>query len=374
MIVGLTGCWLVDDADSNELSFLKDELNDLREELEKSKDQVENLSDLVNNPSNLDLVAIQNVVNEVYSSSVYIHTIDEDNGSSGSGSGVIYKKEGNYYYVVTNYHVIEGGTNIDVYLTFTDKANATVIGSDKLIDLAILKIYSQSDLHVATLADSDDLNLGQFVFTLGSPLGYTNYNSTSFGVIANTKSYYTPDLGTEEVAYYDPTDLYQYLMIDAAINPGNSGGGVFDLDGNLIGINSLKAFYSGDGRPTDAMGYSIPSNTVKKFIKEIETKGFMERAKLGITNWSIEKAKASEGLQTTLSAGAYVASVADDSSALEAGILVGDIVTHYNGRKINIIHDLKYYLYYDMPTIGDTVEIKVNRNGIVHKLSLTLSL
>ena len=209
--------------------------------------------------------------------------------SSGSGSGVIYKLEGNTYYMVTNAHVVVHSQleTVDTVITevyyettqqdivyekngilFVISDSVTLVGYDITTDLAVLTFESDQDFAVIPMADSYEIDLGQFVFAVGNPLGFEYYGTITMGIISGT------------TRYVDDGDFSATLIQhDAAISPGNSGGALLNLSGELIGINNMKIV---DDLVT-GIGFAIPSNTVKRIVTDLEPDGIVTRPYLGIS-------------------------------------------------------------------------------------------
>lgn len=204
---------------------------------------------------------------------VGIATTTADGG--GSGSGVIYKAVGNEYYVVTNHHVVEDFTAIEVvyerygilnYIAFED---ITFYGSDPITDLAVISFTSDEIFPTVEFANSYELKPGQFVFAMGNPLGFQYFGSVTMGIISGSARFLESDDFNSTV-----------IQHTAPISPGNSGGALFDINGNLVGINHMKIVDSLAAN----MGFAIPSNTVVRIIRDLEETGVVIRPFLGVTS------------------------------------------------------------------------------------------
>ncbi len=193
----------------------------------------------------------------------------------GTGSGVIYKSEGNTYYVVTNDHVIENFTELEIVyerygiLNTIEDSAITFLGTDPVTDLAVLRFTSNQHFPTVDFADSYDLRVGQFVFAVGNPLGFEYYGTATIGILSGTARFL-------ESGSFNAT----VLQHDAALSPGNSGGALFDIDGNLIGINHMKII---DSVATN-IGFAIPSNTVQRVVNDLEAFGEVIRPFLGVSS------------------------------------------------------------------------------------------
>lgn len=275
--------------------------------------------------------------------------------ATGEGSGVIYKKDG---YIITNYHVIESAVKsngkIEVFLSGDTKKSypATAVGYHISSDLAVLKIKPDQDLPAIELAESDNLKIGQYVVTIGAPGGLEFMGSVTYGVIS----------GLDRVVSTTPN--LKLIQTDAAINPGNSGGALLNTEGKLIGINSSKIV----SEEFEGMGFAIPLKTVVEKCDNIISKQNKPEPYIGI---SISEKYTSEVLSYYgYPAGAVVLSVDDDSPASKAGIKRGDIITEFNGVKITE-YDILGEAINDSD-VGQTVEVKVYRNGNVGSVNLTV--
>ncbi len=275
---------------------------------------------------------------------------------SGNGSGVIYTADG---YIITNYHVIgdavkSSNSKIDVFIG-NDKSKsypATVVGYNISCDLAVIKINA-SGLTPVELGDSDQLNVGQYVVTIGAPGGLEFMGSVTYGIISGINRTVSTN------------SSLKLIQTDAAINPGNSGGALLDAQGKLIGINSSKIA----SVEFEGMGFAIPANTVKEKCDKIIAKKGDSQAYFGV---SISSTYTSEVLAFYgYPAGAVVSSVASGSPADSAGIKRGDIITEFNGVKISEYTVLGDALY-DCES-GDTVAVTVYRAGKYYTVDIKLT-
>ena len=268
--------------------------------------------------------------------------------ATGEGSGIIYTKDG---YIITNYHVIESAvesanSKVEVFLANDTKTAipATIIGYNISSDLAVVKI-EKNNLPAITFADSDKLNVGQYAIAIGNPGGLEFIGSISSGIISGLNRSVTIGTG----------NTMSLIQTDAAINPGNSGGALVDINGNLIGVNSVKLVSTG----YEGMGFAIPSNTVKEICDNIIAKQNDPTPYIGI---EISQSYSSEQLIALgYPAGAVVVSVAEGSPAYEGQIQRGDIITEFNGTQINDYKQLENAIALCKP--GDSVTVKIFRAG-----------
>lgn len=261
----------------------------------------------------------------------------------GSGSGVIINSEG---YIVTNNHVIADADDIEVILHDNRTYKATLIGTDPSTDLALIRI-KEKGLPTIPLVNSDDVKVGEWVLAIGNPF---NLNSTVTAGIVSAKSRNINILR-------DKYAIESFIQTDAAINPGNSGGALVNLQGGLIGVNTAIA------SPTGAYagyGFAVPSNIVNKVVEDLLKYGAVQRGYLGVTIRGLNGNLAREK-ELEVTRGVYVDSVAENSSASDAGLKAGDVILEVNGAKVYTAPELQEIIARYRP--GDEVNIRINRNG-----------
>jgi len=270
---------------------------------------------------------------------------------TGYGSGVIISPEG---YIVTNFHVIEGAVSVVVTLSDGQEAEAEIVGSDEGTDLAVLKISpSENPLSWARLGDSGKLTPGQYVLAIGNPGGLELERSVTLGIISATDR------------SFDVYDwVFGLLQTDAAINPGNSGGPLVNLNGEVIGINSVKI--------TDAegLGFSIPSNLVKSISSAIIKDGRVIRPMLGVTISEVSQSLA-EAYDLASDYGLLVIEAPSGGPAQKAGIRANDIIVEVQGRNIKNLRDLRQVL--SAYQVGQQVDVKVIRGNTSVMVTVTLA-
>ena len=266
--------------------------------------------------------------------------------AAATGSGIIISEDG---YIVTNNHVIASensssyysileatGISVTLYGEKTEYP-ATIVGSDAYTDLAVLKIDCEG-LVPATLGDSDSVQVGEFAMAIGNPLGMTSTVTT--GIVSALNREIESDDGT----------VYVTIQTDAAINSGNSGGALVNADGKVIGINTLKL----GGEGVEGMGFAIPINSAKSVIDQLIEFQTVKRPALGITATAITE---DQSKRYNVPVGVYVESVEKDSSADEAGLKVGDIITELNGKAVTNVTELNREK--NNYKIGDEITLKV---------------
>lgn len=267
-----------------------------------------------------------------------------------SGSGFIISSDG---YVVTNAHVIDDSKNVTVSLEDKRKLKAKVIGVDTLSDIALLKIDA-TDLPFVKLGDSDKLDVGQWVVAMGTPFGL-DYTATQGIVSALSRSL--------------PKDTYvPFIQTDAAVNPGNSGGPLFDLDGQVVGVNSQ--IYSRSGGYM-GVSFAIPSNIVKNVTDQLKANGKVSRGWLGVGIQGIDESLA-ESLGMSNSKGSLITSVMPDSPADKAGLQAGDVITEFASKPVNDVSELPVIV--GNTPIGAKVPVLIVRAGKNKTLDVTVEI
>lgn len=270
----------------------------------------------------------------------------KDQKSTSLGSGFIIDPRG---FIVTNNHVIEKADEIDVTLVDDSQYVAKVIGRDTKTDLALLKIDAGTDLPYVKFGDSDKARVGDWIIVIGNPFGLGGTVTT--GIISARAR----DINA------GPFD--DFIQTDAAINRGNSGGPMFDLDGNVIGINT--AIYSPNGVGNVGIGFAVPSNMAEPIISQLKTTGNVERGWLGVRIQNVTD-EIAENLNLDEAKGALVAEVIKDSPAEKAEIEVGDVIIKFDGHEITTMKKLPRVVA--ETEINKNVRIEVIRGGKIKAL------
>jgi serine protease Do len=268
---------------------------------------------------------------------------------SGTGSGFILTEDG---YVVTNNHVVEGATSVVVRMTDRREFDAEIVGLDELSDLALLKIDAE-DLPTLKLAEPDSLKVGEWVLAIGSPFGL------DFSVTAGIVSAMGRSLPTATNDNYVP-----FIQTDVAINPGNSGGPLFNLEGEVVGVNSQIYTRSGG---SIGLSFSIPVSVVRDVVEQLRDSGAVQRGWLGVSIQNVDKNLA-EAFGLDRPAGALVAQVVEGSPAEEAGIREGDVIVEFDGEYIETSSELPHVVGLVKP--GSEVKVGLIRDGDQKTLSV----
>lgn len=272
--------------------------------------------------------------------------LEKGEQSLGLGSGIIISDNG---YILTNEHV-SGGKFSNCFVTLEDGKtyDGTVIWSNSDLDLSIIKIMA-GGLEYIVLGDSDNINLADEVYAIGNPIGLEFQRTITKGIISGLNRTIKVEETEEEGSYME--DLIQ---TDATINEGNSGGALININGELIGVNTVKI--SG----AEGIGFAVPINIVKPILEKLLENGKFEEAYLGIYGYDKEVIPyLNEELK--INSGVYIASIAVDGPAFNKGIGIGDVIISIDDININKMSDLRKYIYTKKP--GETVKLKIDRNG-----------
>jgi 2-alkenal reductase len=285
----------------------------------------------------------------------------------GQGTGFVIDAEG---HIVTNYHVVEGAEDIEVDFNSGFKTRGTVVGIDLDSDLAVLQVDAPAEeLHPLPMGDSEQLKVGEFVFAIGNPFGYT---STMTVGIVSAKGRTLDSLNLAgSGGTYSAGDIIQ---TDAAINPGNSGGPLLNLNGEVVGVNRAiqTESFSAEGEPVNSgIGFAISINIVKRVVPFLISQGYYEYPLLGVSSPPEITLFDQEQLGLPQSTGALVTVVIEGGPADQGGVAVGDLITHIDEREIRIFGDLISYLM-TTKAPGDQVTLTVLRNGDPVELTVTL--
>ena len=296
------------------------------------------------------------------SQSSFIGSDDADTDSNteqinSEGSGVIYKKDGDDAYLVTNTHVISGAKKVDIRLADGTKVPGEIVGSDTYSDIAVVKISSEKVSTVAEFGDSSQLSVGETAIAIGSPLGSEYANTVTQGIVSSLNRHVS--LKSEDGQAISTNAI----QTDTAINPGNSGGPLINIQGQVIGITSSKIATNG-GTSVEGLGFAIPANDVKNIIKQLEKDGKVTRPALGIhmvnlTNLStadLQKLK----LPDNVTSGVVVRSVQTNMPA-NGHLQRFDVITKVDDKAISSTTELQSALY--SHSIGDSMTVTYYRNG-----------
>ena len=292
---------------------------------------------------------------------------DSDNQQIASeGSGVIYKKDDKDAYLVTNTHVINGASKVDIRLADGTKVPGEIVGSDTFSDIAVVKISSEKVTTVAEFGDSSQLSVGETAIAIGSPLGSEYANTVTQGIISSLNR--NVSLKSEDGQAIST----KAIQTDTAINPGNSGGPLINIQGQVIGITSSKIASNG-GTSVEGLGFAIPSNDAQNIIKQLESDGKVTRPALGIQMVNLSNVGASDlrklNIPSGLTSGVVVRSVQSNMPA-NGHLQKYDVITKVDDKEIASSTDLQHALYNH--AIGDTIKVTYYRNGKEETTSIKL--
>lgn len=281
---------------------------------------------------------------------IYGYRGDREQTQIGTGSGVIITEDG---YIVTNNHVIQDATELEVTLNNNKSYKAKLVGTDSKMDIALLKIEANEKLPYTVFGDSDEIKVGEWVLAVGNPY---NLNSTVTAGIISAKARNLANDG-----------IQSFIQTDAAVNPGNSGGALVNTRGELIGINTMISSPTGS-----YAGYSfaVPSNITRKIIEDLMQFGNVQRGVLGIEGGEMNSNYAKEiGVKETQ--GFYINKVTKNSGAEKAGLQKGDIIVQLDDKKINGFAELTAYINTKRP--NDVVQVRIIRDEKEKTIQVKLS-
>lgn len=293
---------------------------------------------------------------------------NETNNEAGTGSGVIYKKDGEYAYIVTNHHVVDKADMIEIVLNDDTSLEAELLGSDLFTDLAVLRVDGKEIESTIEMGSSENVKVGEPVIAIGNPLGHMFAGSVTQGIISGKQRTIPQDFNQDG----RPDWQAEVLQTDAAINPGNSGGALINMQGQLIGINSMKI----SQMIAQGIGFAIPIDIARPIIEELEKTGKVTRPYLGVEIYSLDEVPKVEWKNTlklpdSVEGGVYIWTVEPLSPAAEAGLKRLDVITELDGKPVLDILDLRKVLYQELK-VGDKVDIVYYRDGERKETSVTL--
>ncbi|TMU83912.1 PDZ domain-containing protein [Bacillus sp. BHET2] len=290
---------------------------------------------------------------------------------AGTGSGVMYKKEGKTVYIVTNNHVVENADQLEVTLADGTKVPAKLKGTDVWTDLAVIEIDGskvKSD-DLAEFGNSDKLKAGEPVIAIGNPLGMQFSGSVTQGVVSGVERTIPVDINQDGMEDWNA----EVLQTDAAINPGNSGGALINISGQLIGINSMKIAQEA----VEGIGLAIPINYAQPIIEDLEQYGEVKRPAMGVTLEDVNQISAYHQQETLklpkeINYGVMIRQTVPNSPAAQAGLQELDVITELDGEKIENVIDLRKHLY-NTKEVNDQMKVTIYRNGKKKEVTMKLT-
>lgn len=311
---------------------------------------------------------IADAVEKIYDAVVVVLTY-KGNNLYASGTGFVYQTDAKKAYILTNYHVIESGSEIKVSFTNETVETVKVEGGDKYSDIAVLSLDKDKVIKVASIGDNSKTRVGDTVFAVGAPLNDTYSWSVTRGIVSG-KDRLVEVSSTKNT--YQTDYIMNVLQTDTAINSGNSGGPLSNSNGEVIGITSMKLVSNG----VEGMGFAIPIETALDYAKKIINHEKIERPYLGVSMINVTAALSSPEYNAILSdmkitSGVVVADIDSDSAASKAGLKAGDIITKIGDKNVKSIAYLRYELY--KHNVGDLIEITYIRNNKTNKATVKLT-
>lgn len=307
---------------------------------------------------------LKKAINNVYESTIYIE-VSSNKGTISSGSGFVYKEDDRYGYILTNYHVIDGGNKFNVTFTDGSDADAQLISGDEYYDIAVLKVTKDKIKSISAIGNSSNLELGDTVFTVGAPLGKEYMGTITKGIVSGINRMVSVQLGSGNY-------LMEVIQTDAPINSGNSGGPICNIKGEVVGITSSKLAGTG----IEGMGFAIPINSVMDVIENIETGKQIVRPYLGVQLVDLTNTFALQyyygiKISSDVEFGAVLSYVEEKKPADKAGLKTGDVIVEIDGEKIDDVSHFKYVLY--KHKVGDSIKVKYYRENKLEETTIVLS-
>ena len=306
-------------------------------------------------------------VEKVINSTLMIKTYNGTR-TKGSGSGFIYKIEGNDAYVMTNHHVVDGGNKWSVITGTDDEIEGTVLGSDEYLDIAVIKITKKDYMEASSILPIDkEINLGDTVFTIGAPLGYEYRRTVTNGIVSGLNRLVEVNVKNSSQNDY----VLEVIQTNTAVNNGNSGGPLFNSNGEVIGVISMKLV----AEEVEGMGFAIPIDYAMSHVSKLEKGEKIDRPLIGISMAGVNETytlyRSGIIVPSNVTEGVVVVEVSENSGASNSNLKAGDIIVKINDSKVKNIAYLKYLLYKYNP--GDTVTITYNRDGKEYSTKVKLT-
>lgn len=315
--------------------------------------------------------SIAGAVDKISGATVTISTY-RNNSLISTGTGFVYKKDESRAYIMTNNHVIENGDSAKVIFNDGTSTDAKILGGEKYADIAILSVSASSVKQVAIIGKTDSIRVGDTTFAIGAPLGDNYSGSVTKGILSGKDRLVAVSFSGTTSDYY-----MKVLQTDAALNPGNSGGPLCNINGEVIGVNSLKLTQESTSTSTysvEGMGFAIPIEDAIYYADIIESGKKIARPYIGITMLDITDSyylfQAGITVPDNVDSGVAILEVVSSSPAAKAGLKKGDIITKINDEKIISLAKLRYELYKHKP--GDKIKITFSRSGKTMTADLTL--
>lgn len=318
---------------------------------------------------------IRDAVSKLYNASVIVEVGSTKDKLSGWGSGFVYKKDSKYGYIFTNHHVVEGAKYIKIVLADESEVEGELVGSDEYADVAVVKIPADKVISVAEIGKSKDVLVGDTIFAIGTPVSLEYSFTVTRGILSGKNRMVEMTSSSKGSSIFQTSGDSWYmnlLQIDASINSGNSGGPLANSNGQVIGItNSKLSSYTMSGTSIENIGFAIPIEDALAVAEYLESNGKVTRPVLGVTMTSVEGAEYNGiSISNKITSGAVVTDVSSGSTADDAKLKKGDVITKLDDYNIKDYKYLKYYLY--RYRVGDKVKITYIRGDKEKTVEVTL--
>ena len=295
-------------------------------------------------------------VEKIYDATALVRTYKNDQMIS-TGTAFVYKTDDKYGYLLTNNHVVSDGDKVKLVMTNDEEVDGTVLGGDDYLDLAVIRIPKNKVTLVANIGSSEDMKLGDTVFTVGSPMGYDYRGSVTSGILSGKDRMVSVSLSSSSNNDW----VMRVLQLDASINPGNSGGPLLNVNGEVIGVCSMKLV----DNEIEGMGFAIPIEYAMSHVSTLESGKTIEWPMLGIEMVNVtDTALLYQNrimLDSEITEGVVVVNTVEGSGAAEAGLKKGDVIIKIGDKNIKDYAYLRYELYQHQA--GDTIEITFLRDN-----------
>lgn len=313
--------------------------------------------------------AMEDAIDKVYDSVLCIEVLNDNGDTLSTGTGFVYAKDDKYGYVLTNAHVVSGGSNIQATLSNNEVVKLTILGTDSYTDLAVLRMDAKDVLQVASIGTSENMEVGNTVFTVGSPMGATYAGTVTKGILSGKDR--LVETSTSNNLLNSESYIVKVLQTDAAISPGNSGGPLVNLAGDVIGITSLKLV----DEEVEGMGFAIPIEDAMNYVDTLEKGETIQRPMMGVQIIDLTNKyvlyRYGINVDDSIESGVMLMEVSNGYPAADAGLKDGDVITEINGEKVSTTSEFKYELY--KHSVGDTIEVTYIRDGKEKKTNVTLN-
>lgn len=304
-------------------------------------------------------------VDKIYNAVAMVSAYQEDTLTS-TGSAFVYKTDNKYGYLLTNYHVVDGADKVVLTMSDDTETEATVLGGDEYLDLAVLRVDKSNVSMVANIGTSEDMKLGDTVFTVGTPMGEEYRGTVTSGILSGKDRMVSVSVSNSSSSDW----IMRVLQFDASINPGNSGGPLLNANGEVIGICSLKLVDD----EIEGMGFAIPIEYAMNHIESLENGEEIDWPVLGVSmiNANDTTALYRNGINVdrNITEGVVVVQAEKGSGAYDAGLTTGDVITKIDGKDVEDSAYLRYELYQHQA--GDTIKITYIRNNKEHTVNVKL--